>query len=137
MAKTYRDEPVRDEGGIVLGWLTKLAVSLAIVGVVLFDVISVATAKMSVEDQGAAAAFTASDTFARTHDAKQSLDSAQKAVAESNPTNVLDVNTFRIDPDGTVHLRVSREAPTLVAHYVGKLRELCNVSADSAGRSTA
>jgi len=137
MAKNYRDEHVRDEGGIVLGWLTKLAIALAIVAVLMFDVLSVVTAKMSVQDQGAAAAMTASDTFVRTHDPKQALDSAQQAITDSNPANVLDVSAFRIDRDGTVHVRVTREAPTLVAHYVGKLRELCNVSADTFGRSTA
>jgi hypothetical protein len=110
---------------------------LAIVAIMLFDVISVVTAKMSVEDQGASAAMTASDTFERTHDLDQARASALQAVTASNPTNVFDEHTFRVDPDGTAHVRLTRQAPTLVAHYVKKLREICNVSADTSGRSTA
>ncbi|WP_426564221.1 hypothetical protein ACPPVT_22320 [Angustibacter sp. McL0619] len=136
MAKNFRHEHVRDQGGIVVGWLSKLAIGLAIIGVLLFDVISVVTAKMSVEDQGATAALNASDIWARTHDDKKALETAQQTVSAANPTNVLDVSTFHIDPDGTVHLRISRQAPTLVAHYVGRLREISDVSADAFGRST-
>jgi hypothetical protein len=92
---------------------------------------------MSVQDQGASAALTASDVYQRSHDVKQAMESAEQSVTASNPANVLDVNAFHVDPDGTVHVRVSRQAPTLIAHYIRKLRELSDVSADSEGRSTA
>ncbi|MFC6007238.1 hypothetical protein [Angustibacter luteus] len=137
MARTFWSGTPRDEGGIVLGWLTKVAVVLAIVGVIAFDVISVVTARLSVEDAGQQAALTASDVWSRTHDVQATLKAAEDSATESNPLNVVDTATFRVDADGTVHLRVTRDAPTLVAHYVKPLREMSEVHADSYGRSGA
>jgi hypothetical protein len=137
MARTFLSGTARDEGGIVLGWLTRVAVVMAIVGIAAFDVISVMTARLAVEDAGQQAAFTASDVWSRTHDVRAALKAAEDSANESNSLNVVDPTTFRIDADGTVHLRVTRDAPTLVAHYVKPLREMSVVHADSYGRSGA
>ena len=137
MARTFLSETARDEGGIVLGWLTRVAVVLAIVGIIAFDVISVVTARLAVEDAGQQAALVASDVWSRTHDIQETLKAAEDSATESNALNVVDPATLRVDPDGTVHLRVTRDAPTLVAHYVKPLREMSVVHADSFGRSGA
>ena len=46
----------RDSGSIVLGWLTKLVVVLLLVGVVLFDFVSVGVARMTASDDANTAA---------------------------------------------------------------------------------
>jgi len=50
-----------DVGDIVVGWLVRVVASVAVVGVLLFDAVSIAAAKMSVTDQASMAARAASD----------------------------------------------------------------------------
>ncbi len=126
-----------DRGDIVMGWLVKVTVVLALIGVVAFDAISIGTTRLSVEDQGNVAARTASENWQRTHDANDALAAASQAATEQNPLNVVVPSTFRVDLDGTAHFTMEREASTLVAHYVGPLRRLCLVDAAAEGRSTA
>ncbi|WP_460459378.1 hypothetical protein [Angustibacter peucedani] len=137
MASCDLRTPTSDRGDIVLGWLVKIVVILAVFGVVAFDAISIGTTKMSVEDQGDTAARAASETWQRTHDARASLADAQKAAAEANPLNVVVPESFAVDADGTAHFTIEREASTLVAQHIGPLRKVCLVDAAAIGRSTA
>jgi hypothetical protein len=126
-----------DEGGIVLSWLVKIVAIFAVVGVIVFDGLSIGTAKLSIEDQGAQAARDASDQWQLSHDVKLALAAAGKSAQESNPANEIDPATFRIDSDGTVHLTITREASTLVAHRISPLRGLCDVQAAAQGRTSS
>jgi hypothetical protein len=137
MASSDLSTPADDRGDVVLGWLVKITLVLAVLGIVAFDGISIATARLSVEDQGNEAARTASETWERTHDANASYASASAAATEANPLNEIDPKSFRLDPDGTAHLTITREAATIVAHHIGPLRTFCTVDVDAQGRSTA
>ena len=112
------------------------AIAAASFAVIAFDGISLLTTRMTAEDQSATAAMNASDTWVRTHDAKQALATAQQSAATANPLNLVDAAAFRIDQDGTAHVRLTREAATLVVQHVGPLRKLCTVNVESSGRST-
>lgn len=116
-----------DRGDIVVGWLVRVIALLAVVGVMSFDALSVLSARLSVEDQAAAAARAAADTWSTTHVAQTAFDSAWRSAAEANPTNDVDVASFRIDPSGAAHVTVSREAPTFVMRMIPQLRELAVV----------
>ncbi len=63
-----RPGPARDGGGIVVGWLAKITVVVGVVGVALFDAISIGVSRLAVEDAGALAAREASTDLARTGD---------------------------------------------------------------------
>ena len=131
------DTPVSDRGDIVLGWLTKLTVIMALVGVVLFDAISVGTTTASVADQGTSAALQASAMWDQSKDLQAAYNSAVAAAVEQNPLNELDPKTFSIDADGTVHLTLSRDAKTLVLYRWGRSAKWAHVSQSAKGRSVA
>jgi hypothetical protein len=136
-AGSSHDTPVDDRGDIVMGWLTKLTVIMAMVGVVLFDAISVGTTTASVADQGTSAALEASATWDQTKDVQASYAAAVASATESNPLNELDPQTFTIDPDGTVHLTVTRDAKTLILYHWGRTAKWAHVSQTAKGRSVA
>ncbi len=126
-----------DRGDIVLGWLVKITLVLAVVGAAAFDAISIGTTRMTVEDQGDTAARAASETWLRTRDAKASLDAATQSATEANPLNVVVPSSFRVDADGTARFTIERVASTLVVRYIGPLRKVATVDAPAIGRSTA
>ena len=129
--------PSGDVGGIVLGWLTRLTVVLAVVGLIAFDGISIISSRLSLEDVGDQAARSASETFERTHDIRAALASAQQTATEANADTTVVTNSLSVDPDGTAHLTVVREASTLVAHYIPPMRSWCDLRVQGEGRSTA
>jgi hypothetical protein len=124
-----------DRGDIVVGWLVRVVASVAVVGVLLFDAVSVGAAKMSVTDQAAQAARAASDSWLTRHDQQVAFDAAWKAATEANPANTVDTKTFRVERNGTVHLTVERTAPTVVLQLVGPLRHWADVSSEGVGRT--
>ncbi len=126
-----------DRGGIVLGWLTKLAVVLAIVGVAAFDAISVGTTAANLSDQGGYAARAASDSWLTSKNIQVAYDAALAAAIEQDPANAVDTTSFAVDADGTVHLRVSRTASTLVLFRFSKTRHWADVERAASGRSVS
>jgi hypothetical protein len=111
----------QDHGSIVLGWLTKLAVVIAIVGVALFDSISIGAARLGAKDDANNAADAASQDFRSSHN----VDSAYQAALESLPSDseTIPAKTFLVQPDGTVSLVLRRTVSTLVAHDIGPLKK--------------
>ena len=51
------------------------------------------------------------------------------------PPNTVDAKSFTVDADGTVHLKISRTATTLVLYRIGPLKKLAHVEQTAAGRS--
>ncbi len=126
-----------DRGGIVIGWLTKLTVALALAGIVLFDAISVGTTRATVADDGSYAAHQAADTWADTKDLQQTFNSATAAALEQNPQNVVSTKGFTVDPDGTVHLVISRTAHTMVLYRWDRTAKWAVVRTTAEGRSVS
>ena len=124
-----------DRGDIVISWLTKLIVVAALVGVVGFDAISVGVSKMSVSDDASTAVEAASSSWQSSrHNIQFAYQSAQEAL--SNPlTEEIPVNSFSIDPDGTVHLTVVKTARTLLLFRVHKLAHYAVVTSTASGKS--
>lgn len=124
-----------DRGDIVLGWLTKIVVVLAVAGLGLFDAISVASTAMTLSDQGSYAAREASEVWQQTGSVQQAYDAAVATATEQNPVNVVDPKTFRIDEDNTVRLQVSRTATTILLYRWGRTAEWAELDREAAGRS--
>lgn len=124
-----------DRGDIVLSWLTKLVVFLALSGVVLFDAISIGVTSSGVADAGSFAAHEASATWLGGHDLQKAYETAATTAREANALNVIDPKTFTVDPDGTVHLTISRTATTLVLYRIGSIKKWADVSSRSQGRT--
>ncbi|MDP9418353.1 MAG: hypothetical protein M3P48_11130 [Actinomycetota bacterium] len=126
----------RDErGDIVLSWLTRVSLVLAVLGVVSFDAISVGATSVMLADQGRTAAREASSAWQATPDARNAYTVAADAATTQNPDNVIDPASFTVDRDGTVHLRITREASTLVARRVPPLRRYLTITRTESARS--
>lgn len=123
-----REHP-NDRGDIVLSWLVRVIVLLAVVGVMAFDVLSVGSSRLSIDDQATTAARAAADSWAASHDRQGAFDAAWRSATESDATNDVDVKSFSIDAAGVAHVTLRREAPTFVVRLIPPLRRLAVVRA--------
>ena len=115
------DTARRERGSIVVGWLTKLAVVLSLVGLALFDAVAVGVNHVAASDDANSAAEAAGSAWRAGHDVQAAYAAAVLAVTNDNE-RVLP-RGFTIDPDGTVHLLLRRETHTLVMRYLGPLKK--------------
>jgi P pilus assembly chaperone PapD len=123
-----------DSGGIVIGWLTRITVLFAVAGVVLFDAMALGTTHASVSDQANAAAREAALAYQNGSGQQRAYVQAVQVASEADSGNVIDPRSFRIDPDGTVRLRLSRDADTLVLYRIGPLEDWIHVEKEGLGR---
>jgi hypothetical protein len=115
------DRTRADNGSIVIGWLTKLAVAIAIVGLTLFDTLSIGAARLGGKDDANTAAEAAAQDYRSSHN----VDQAYQAALETLPsdTESIPAKTFVIQSDGTVTLILDRKVNTLVARHIGFLKK--------------
>ena len=111
----------RDSGSIVIGWLTKLAVVLAVVGVALFDVVSVTAAGIGAEDDANSAASAAGFEWHNTHNVQSAYDAAVESLPSDSES--IPVKSFVIDSAGTVRLVVHRVTRTMLVQHIGPLEK--------------
>jgi hypothetical protein len=124
-----------DDGGIVLGWLTRIAVFFGLAALVLFDAISIGTTAMNVDDQGSIAAFHASEVWQSTKNLQLAYNAAVESASDENAGNIIATRDFKIDDDGTVHLTVSRTATTLVVYRIGPIKNWAHIVRRAQGHS--
>lgn len=116
----------------MLGWLTKVVISLAVLGLLAFDGLALVTARVSAADHAAYAASAAADEY-RASKNLQAAYNAASAVAAKN-AETIDAKTFLVLPaDGRVTLTLRKTATTLWLHRVGPLKKLGEVSAVGEG----
>lgn len=111
----------RDRGSIVVGWLTKLVVVIAVLGVMAFDAIAVGAARMNASDDANQAASAAQTAWQSSHNVQTAYGAAEGSL--TNSSEQILTRGFAIDPDGTVHLLLRRTAPTLVMSKIGPLKK--------------
>lgn len=124
-----------DRGDIVLGWLTRLTVTLAVLGLVLFDGVSLVAARFQAADAAGLAARAAAEEFRASKDVQKAYDAAYAEVAEDGDT--VGTQDFSVAPDGTVSLSVTRVASTLVLEKVAPLRRYTEATATGSGRPSS
>jgi hypothetical protein len=122
-----------DRGDIVLGWLTKLVVTLAVLGVVGFDLISLGSARFQAEDHAQAAARAAGEAFTSGKDLQAAYDAALAEVLEHGDT--IDPQTFTVAQDGAVTLTLHRTAPTMVVEKLPPARDWAEIDVTVTARS--
>lgn len=120
-----------DEGLIVLGWLTKLVLGLALLGLVVFDVIALATTSVNAADHANHDASLAADTYLATKNAQLAYNAAVAEAARNAET--IDPKSFKVFPDGHVTLTVQKTATTLWMHKVGFLKKYTKITGDGEG----
>lgn len=117
-----------ERGGIVLGWLMRVTVALLLMGVLAFDVFSLAyTNVTTVDDAGIVAGTGAQALMESPGNLKAarvvSLVQAEDLGVQMSPRD------WWVDESGEVHVTVSRDAHTLVLHYIPQLEEYLTVRA--------
>ena len=109
-----------DRGDIILGWLTKLVLVLAVVGVVGFDAISLVQARFQASDRATTAASAAAADYAQNKDVQKAYNAA---FATTTDGDSIETDTFAIGRDGVVTLRLHREATTLLVEKIGPIKK--------------
>ena len=120
-----------DRGELILGWLVKLTLTLAVLGTLAVDAISIVAARAAASDDGAFAAREAALVWRDTHDVFAAFDRAVATAEEKNLENRVRKDGFRIDPDGTVHLRMNRTAKTWVVARVDPIARWAQITQKS------
>ncbi len=128
------DAHPREQGSMIIGWLTRLAVSLSLLAIVLYDAGAVGVAHLRAMDTAPAAAIAASTAWAQSprHDPAAAV-AAAKAFAAGHGAQIVP-GSIAIDPDGTVHLRITSTAHTLVIQHIGPLARFRTVTVDATNR---
>lgn len=105
-----------ERGGIVTGWLLKLVLSLAIVGVVAFEAGAVVVARVGIEDIAGQAVAAAADEYRRSGN-RGDAELAARGEAE---TRGAVLESFSVVEGGkAVVVTVSKPAKTLFLHRIG------------------
>jgi hypothetical protein len=107
-----------DRGDIVLGWLTKVVVALAVVALLGFDGVQVGLSSVQLQDQANGAATAGRDDYAQHHDVARALRAAQDVAKEDNTLNVVVNGSLVVERDGAVSVTLTRPIHTVVAHYL-------------------
>lgn len=115
------DYPRRDDGSIVLGWLTKLIVAIALVGVALFDSLAIGAAHLGASDDANTAAETAAADYRTSHNVQAAYDAAVATLPSDSES--IPPKQFIVEPDGTINLVLRRTTTTLVTHRIGPLKK--------------
>ncbi|MDQ1680065.1 MAG: hypothetical protein QOI42_924 [Frankiaceae bacterium] len=124
-----------DRGDIVIGWLTRLLVVMALIGVSLIDGVSVLKAHYGTQGDADLAATQASSAFAQTHD-KAAAYQAALDVATPND-EAISKKQFHVDVrTGVVRLTLTREATTVVLSHIAPLRKYGEISAVASAAPT-
>ena len=120
----------KDESGVILSWFFKVAVVLAVIAVVGFDVGSIIvnnwTLSSSAEDVAVAVTVTMDDMGTESLAPSQVYDLA-KEVIEDEDNAVAGAHVVRkgthMDDEGVVHIVLRRRADTIVTHLIGPLEK--------------
>jgi hypothetical protein len=126
----------RDDGDVILGWLTRIVAGIAIVAVVGFDALSIGVAHVSAVDDADSAAVAASAAWhANPTTLAPALQAAEGSAAEHGETVV--PQSLQVAADGTVHLKLERDATTLLVKHLSPLKSWANVVVKGSGRYTS
>lgn len=124
--------PTGDRGDVVLGWLTKLVVTLSVLGVVAFDAVSLGTARLSAEDSAQQAARAAVESYGGAPDLQAAYDAALDEVIADGDS--IDPASFVAGVDGSITLTLRHETATLLVEKIGPLRKYAVVDRTVTGR---
>ncbi|GAC1323261.1 MAG: hypothetical protein NVSMB13_02900 [Mycobacteriales bacterium] len=122
-----------ERGDVILGWLTKVTLALALLGLVAFDSISLVVAHVAAQDDAVEAVTAGAEAWKARPDLQAAYNAAAK-VADGH-TDSVETATFSADPDGTVHLRLHRKATTLVLYRISPLARYADVTAAVSGHA--
>lgn len=125
-----RGSRVHDErGDIITGWLGQLLVVMAVVGLLGYELLSVAITTLTLDGDAEQVVDAAADAYDRAQSRDDALEAAE-AEAEQRGAEVVDVV---VEEDQLV-VTVSRPTPTLIVHRIPGLEGTADVAATRRSR---
>ena len=113
----------RDERGIIISWLVKIIVMLAILGLVLFEAGAIIVATVGVDGTADVAAREAALEYGR----QENLDAARKVATDKAKEGGGTLIDIKVASDGKwVVVTVERKAQTWLAQRIGPLKRFTN-----------
>jgi hypothetical protein len=109
---------------VVVGWLSRVVLTLAVLGVLLFDTTALLIGRVSVSGDADTAAQAAAADWHQEHSYAAALLAAQTSATNDEVVP----NTLRINPDGSAVLSLHREVSTLVVRHLPRLKEVASVT---------
>lgn len=124
---------VPDERGIIVSFLIKLMIGLAIAGFILAEAGQIIFARVSAEDVADRAATAA----AREYEDSGNVDTARRVamdVAEEDEAKLKKRGGFVVNPDGSIRVIVRKRADTLLVDKIDFMKELTIAVGEGIGR---
>lgn len=109
-----------DRGDIVIGWLTRVAVVLAVVSFLGFEAVSIGVARVRTGDLASSAAREGSEIWQRSRNVQTAYRAAYDVAEASGGT--IAPEAFLADDNGTVTVTVCKEATSLFLHRFERTR---------------
>lgn len=119
----------RDSGNIITGWLIKVSLVIIVLGIIVFDAISVGSAHIRVEDASSTAASAARDAVSKNRDVKLAADAATAELQSQGLNYHVVEGSVAVGPDGSVTLTTAGTAKTVVLKYLKPIAGWADVSA--------
>lgn len=127
-----RPSPTGDRGDVILGWLTKVVATLAVVGLVGFDAVSLGAAQFQAEDHAQQALRKAAENYRGSRDLQAAYNAA---LAETLGTgDTIAPAGFGVSPDDALTLTLRHKSATLLVEKVPPLRKYTVVTRTVTGR---
>ena len=128
----------RDESGIVVAWLLRVAIGLAVVGVFVFDAGSIAVNFFSLDGAADEVAVEVSTEVATGADVtpnlkcrRRSVDPACKVVYEIAREKGVRVVSAHYDQEGVFHVELERTADTLIVDLIDPIKDWAKATASA------
>ena len=119
------------DGAIVVGWLTKLVLALAVIGFLAYDGVSIVTANVSASDRANTLASEAADDVRQSHDINKSYATIQAEAASTGDT--IAPKDFRVASNGEVTIVLQRQARSLWMDHISALKHFLTIRATGTG----
>lgn len=123
IAHPVDNDSMKDDRGVVLNWLIKLLIALAIGGVILYDVGSIAVNYFTLDSaSGDIANEIATDisTGKLAGTDLATLEGTAKRKARGRDAKLV---KFDLDEKGAIHVRLRRTADTLIVSHIGPIED--------------
>ncbi|MHB1739925.1 MAG: hypothetical protein ACYCXA_10705 [Actinomycetes bacterium] len=117
---TPRHRVAGEDGGVILGWLTRLVVVLGLLAVLGYNAAAIGAAHLTAADAAQAAATAAASSWRSSHNLQAAYDAA--AASDADRTDHIWRRDFWIAQDGTAHVTLTKTATTLFLQQVTALR---------------
>lgn len=122
-----------DRGGVIVGYFTKVALTIAVFALVSFDAVAVGVARVDVEDVARSAAVAGAEAWNSTKNTAEAYRAALDEAERGGGT--IPEKAFTVSPEGVVTVTVEKEATTLLLYRTKKTGKWAHVSATASGRA--